>query len=107
MRAEKKKTVPSYEYPDAVVTAAMCNRYSKYGVEFRVERNEAVRISALDEQRSHRKGIFGSGLLLSRSKAGERTVAERTANERAAARSAAARVWRLSDRELELQEALG
>lgn len=107
MRAEKKKTVPSYEYPDAVVTAAMCNRYSKYGVEFRVERNEAVWILALDEQRPHRKGIFGSGLLLSRSKASERTVAERTANERAAARSAAARVWHLSERELELQEALG
>lgn len=102
MRAGQKKSQPSYEYPDAVVTAAMCNRYSKYGVELRIERDEAVRISALDEQRVHKKAIFGSGLLLSK-----RKVAERAAAERAAAERAAARVWHLSDRELELQEALG
>lgn len=113
-RAEKTRAIPSYDYPDAVVTAAMCERYSKYGVEFQVEPSEAVKISALDEQRAHGKTIFGSGLLVSKAKAAERAAAERIAAERAAEiaaeraaeeRSKAQR-WSLSERERELQATL-
>lgn len=113
IRAEKMKARPSYDYPDAIVTAAICGRYSRYGVDFRVESADAVKVSALDEQRAHGKSIFGSGFLLSRQKAVERAAAERTAIERAAAERASAaeradvRIWHLSERELELQEGLG
>ncbi len=107
IRSEQKKQLPRYEYPEAVITPALCNRYTKYGIDFRVKRDEAVRISSLDEQRTHKKGIFGGGLLLSKEKAAERTAAEHAAVERAAAERAAAHTWHLSERELELQATLG
>lgn len=78
------KSLPKYAYPDEVVTAAMVQRYSKYGVEYEVRRGECSPISVLDMQRDAGKGIFGGGLLL-----GERAAAERAAAER----------WSLSVRE--------
>ena len=86
--------MPRYEYPYEVATAAMLQRYAKYGVEFGVRRDECVRIAALDMQRDQGKAIFGGGLLL-----GERAAAERAAAERAAAERAAAERWTLSARE--------
>lgn len=56
-------------------------------IPFRVRRRDACRISALDEQREHGKGIFGCGLLLSKAAAAER--------------------WHLSEREFEVQRMLG
>ena len=103
-RKEKMKELPKYEYPDNVVTAAMCQRYSRYGVEFSVRRSDCVRISKLDAQRETGKAIFGGGLLLS-----ERAAAEKAAAEKAAAEKgrAAAQVWQLSKRELDIVRGLG
>ena len=94
-----KRTLPKYAYPDHVVTAAMLQRYSKYGVDFRVLRSECVRISTLDAQRDAGKSVFGSGLLLSSEAAKRKSAAERAAAERAAAERAAAIQWPLSERE--------
>ena len=104
-----KMALPKYAYPDHVVTAAMLQRYSKYGVDFRVLRSECVRISTLDAQRDAGKSVFGSGLLLSseaakRKSAAERAAAKRAAAKRAAAKRAAAKraaaiQWHLSERE--------
>ena len=84
-----KKSIPKYDYPYEVVTAAMVQRYSKYGVQFSVKADEAVHIRALDMQKENGKAIYGGGLLIS----------TRAAAERAAAERAAATIWRLSDRE--------
>ena len=97
IRKETTKAMPKYDYPYNVVTAAMLQRYSKYGVEFRVQRSDCVRISALDSQKEAGKAIFGGGLLLS----------ERAAAERAAAERAAAQVWELSEREKQIVKSLG
>lgn len=86
-----------YEYSDYVVTAAMMQRWSKYGIEFEVRREDCAHIRKLDAQKERGKAIFGSGLLLS----------ERAAAERAAAERARAHVWELSDRELEMVKMLG
>ena len=102
IRRENARKLPKYEYPKYVLTAAMLQRYSKYGIDLEVRRKDCMRISKLDEQAEHGKAIFGSGLLLS-----ERAAAERAAAERAAAERAAAHVWRLSDRELQLVNTLG
>ena len=88
-RKAGKVELPKYTYPDAVLTAAIAQRWAHYGVDFRLERGDAVFIRALDAQRAAGKAIFGGGLLLS-----ERAAAERAAAERAAAKS-----WTLSDRE--------
>ena len=81
--------LPRYEYPDNVITAAIAQRWCRYGVEWEVAKGDSLFIRALDAQRQFGKTIFGSGLLLS----------ERAAAERAAAERAAATQWQLSERE--------
>ena len=92
IRKETAGTIPKYEYPDYILTAALMQRYSKYGILFRVKRSDCVRVSKLDAQAKAGKTIFGSGLLLSSKAAAERAAAER----------AAAEVWKLSAREIEI-----
>ena len=99
---EGKTELPGYVYPDNVVTAAMLQKYSRYGVELRIDACDCMPISELDEQKEQGAGIFGGGLLLS-----ERAAAERAAAERAAAERAAAKEWGLSEREVALVESLG
>ncbi|MBQ3424779.1 MAG: hypothetical protein IJH38_06250, partial [Clostridia bacterium] len=85
-----KTELPKYAYPDHVATAAMFNRYSKYGIELKIRAEDCRIISALDSQKPFGKSIFGYGLLLSERAAAERAAAERAAAERAAAERAAA-----------------
>ena len=89
---ENKVELPKYLYPDQVVSAAMVNRYSKYGVDFSVPVAESYPCSALDAQKEAGKSIFGKGYLLS---------------ERAAAERAAATKWSLSEREWGIVKSLG
>ena len=98
----QKKELPKYDYPYNVLTAAMLQRYSKYGVDFKVRRGDCVHISKLDVQHAKGKAIFGGGLLLS-----ERSAAERAAAERAAAEKIAVHHWDLSQRERDIISSLG
>ena len=101
IKAKTRRELPKYTYPDHILTAAMLQRYSKYGIDFSVKRENCQYISKLDAQKESGKSIFGGGLLLS-----DESAAERAAAERAAAERAAATVWHLSSRELEIVEAL-
>ena len=92
LKAKKSIALPKYDYPDNVVTAAMLQRYSKYGIDFKVRRDECTAIAKLDAQAEVGKAIFGCGLLLSEQKAAEKAAAEK---------------WKLSKRELKLIEELG
>ncbi|MBQ6359356.1 MAG: hypothetical protein IJI97_10500 [Clostridia bacterium] len=91
-QAAKKKTLPKYEYPDHIVTAALAQRWCRYGVAYRLAREDCVMVGALDAQRAQKKSIFGEGFLLS-----ERAAAERAAAER----------WQLSAREMRIVAELG
>ena len=106
-RKEGKQTVPKYEYPMEVLTAAMLQRYSKYGVDFKVRRGDCVHISKLDAQHAKGKAVFGGGLLLSERVTAERAAAERVAAERATAKKIAAHHWELSQRERDNISSLG
>ena len=106
IKRETRREIPKYTYPDHILTAAMLKRYSKYGVDFSVKRENCQFISRLDSQKESGKTIYGGGLLLSNEAAAERAAAERAAAERAAAERAAATVWQLSNRELEMVAAL-
>ena len=106
-RKEGKQTVPKYEYPMEVLTAAMLQRYSKYGVDFKVRRGDCVHISKLDAQHAKGKAVFGGGLLLSERVTAERAAAERVAAERATAKKIAAHHWDLSQRERDIISSLG
>ena len=96
-RKETTAQLPKYIYPDCVISAAYAQKYSKYGVDYKVRRKDAYFTRALDSQKGQKKGIFGGGLLLS----------ERAAAERAAAERAAAIIWPLSDRERDIIARLG
>lgn len=116
-RKEKAVQLPKYEYPKEVLTAAMANRYSKYGVSFAVMPEQCHFTRALDSQQSAGKTIFGSGYLLSKKAAAEKAAAEKATAEKAAekaakaaaekaakaaAEKAAAKKWPLSDAEKEI-----
>ena len=91
------KQLPRYKYPDHVLTAAAAYQYSHYGVDYRLEKADCVKIYEMDAQKNRGKKIFGGGFLLS----------ERAAAERAAAERAAAKFWNHSPREHEIQRRLG
>ena len=95
------KSIPKYDYPHDVATSSMFARYSKYGQTLKIRRESCILISALDEQKEAGAAIYGKGLLLS-----EKAAAEKAAAEKAAAEKAAATVWKLSEREKELQKGL-
>ena len=101
-RKKQVKQVPKYQYPDHILTAAMLQKLSKYGISFEVRRSECVPIGKLDSQARAKKAIFGGGLLLA-----EKAAAEKAAAEKAAAEKAAAEVWTLSEREKQIIATLG
>ena len=90
----KSKTLPKYEHPDEVLTAAKLQWMARHHTRLVVRRGDCCRISKLD---ANPRGIYGGGLLLS----------ERAAAERAAAERARAHVWELSDRERAIVSMLG
>ena len=101
LRRKKTAQLPKYTYPNNIVTSALLQRYSKYGVDFKIRKKDCTPIYSLDAQRSTGKTIFGGGLLLSDCAAAERAAAERAAAERAAATK-----WELSTRERAIVEYL-
>ena len=94
--AAARKELPIYDYPLEVVRQTDISMFSKYGVNFAVRPESCYRIAELDEQKAFKKGIFGSGYLIS----------EKAAAEKAAAEKAAAQKWRLSDREMQIVKSL-
>ena len=89
IQAARKKSVPKYVYPDAVLTSADLGYLAVHDTELTVYERDAFFIRQLDAQKAAGKGqtLFGSGYLLS---------------TKAAAEKAAAEKWQLSPRELEI-----
>ena len=102
IRQETSKELPKLSYPDEVITSTKLSYFSKYGVNFRVRREESEHIRTLDAQKESKQAIFGSGYLIS-----EKAAAEKAAAEKAAAEKAAATKFELSDREKEIVKNLG
>ena len=107
-----------HKYPSYVVTSATVANWSKYGVEFRVRKGSAARLSALDAQKEYDKTIFGTGFLLSEAAKADAEAAKADAEAARALEAAMALgegveidetgavIWPLSDRELEIVKAL-
>lgn len=101
LRREKKKQLPKYSYPDHLVTAAMLQKMSHYGIDFKVRRRDCMRVRQLDAQKATGKEIFGYGLLLSEKAAVEKAAAEK------AAEKATVTMYSLSEREVAIVQKLG
>lgn len=106
-RKEVKKSLPKYDYPNHVLTAARIQRIAKYGQSLKIRAEDCAFIRVLDSQRGAGKGIFGNGFLLSEKAAAEKAAAEKVAAEKAAAEKAGAKKWELSEREKEIIRRLG
>ena len=109
---ESRRNLAKNDFPDEVVTAMKLAYFSKYGIDFRVKREETEHIRQLDAQKEKGAAIFGSGYLISEKAAAEKAAAEKAAAEKAAAEKAAAEKaaaekWILSDREIEIVKSLG
>lgn len=102
------KQIPKYEYPSNIITAAMINNYCKHGIALKINRADCVSIRALDQQREHKKAIFGGGLLLSDKAAARNAAAKNTmkVSSLSTHNHGAPRTWELSDRERKIVEQL-
>ena len=92
IRAENQRELAKNDFPDYVITSTKLSYFSKYGIDFKVKRENTEHIRQLDAQKEKGTAIFGSGYLIS---------------EKAAAEKAAATVWQLSDREKQIVKSLG
>jgi hypothetical protein len=77
------------------------------GVSFRVSKNDAKHCKGLDDQKKHKKAMFGGGFLLSEKAAAEKAAAEKAAAEKAAAEKENVIIWQLSNREKSIINNLG
>ena len=101
-----RKELPKYSYPLNVVTSPMLTNFSRYGIDFEVAKDECFFIRQLDSQKEVKKGLFGSGYLISERKKAEREKAEREKAEREKAEREKVDVWELSEREIEIIKSL-
>lgn len=101
--SKKKKKRQKYIYPDEVISAALLGKISS--VDFKLDRRDCAFVRSLDSQRKEKKEIFGSGFLLSQSKAAELRAAELRAVELRAVDDAAE--WALSETEKAIISKLG
>lgn len=92
---ETTKTLPNYEYPNNVITSTRLALFSKYGVDFSVNKNEAYRITRLESQKKYKKTIFGNGYLVSEAAA------------QAARKDKKTIVWSISEKERKIIDKLG
>ena len=92
-----KANLPKYSYPDEVLTVSAVAWIISRGVYYEVGVDDCEYIRSLESQRKQKKGIFGSGFLLS----------EKAAAEKAAAEKDNVIAWELSEEERRIVNTLG
>lgn len=91
---QPKASLPQYQYPYNVLMINDLQKLARKGVDFEIPANQCRMISQLDNQKTYKKALFGSGLLISDNKA-----KERIAKEQMPELTKHAQVWELSERE--------
>jgi len=82
--------LPKYEYPENVLTVSDVAKLVQRGISFQVDKNHMKHTRTLDSQRMHKKGLFGSGFIISDKAAADKAAADKAAADKAAADKAAA-----------------
>ena len=96
IREEGSVPLPKYEYPDNILTVSMVQKWVERGIGFKLSKKDCRHIRSLESQRPLKKGIFGSGLILS----------DKAAADKAAADKDNVIVWGLSEKEKKIIESL-
>lgn len=76
-----KNPLPSFEYPDELLSVSDMQTIARNGEQFSVSRSEAVIVKDLD-QHPKKGGLFGDHLLLSKAKTSEKIRAKQQVKER-------------------------
>ena len=106
------RTLPKYEYPLELVTAADLGTLPRYGVEWNLPKDEAIFVRALEAMKAQDRQIFGGGYIISRKAADRLSVAYDQAKKNKARRveepeDGEKYVWSLSAGERAAVEYLG
>lgn len=104
-----KTTLPKYSYPPEVLTSTMLGYLANHGQSFAVKTEDCYFTRSLENQREHKKTIFGGGFLISERAAAEKTEAEHRAAENVTLefKTANEYIWKLSPAEREIINHLG
>ena len=104
-RISKAKKLPKYKYPKNVVMVNDLKKAVTRGYDVEIPFTSSRFIAKLDDQKEHKKGMFGGGLLVSDRVAELVDEAKRApVRER---KQEQAQEWRLSEAELEIIKGLG
>lgn len=107
-----KKELPTYSYPDYILTATRIAKYSELGIDFAAPVSETAHIRQMDAQKKSVKTIFGSGYLVSERIKGHKEQADkekikREREERDKQDQERVERWELSERERRIVQSLG
>lgn len=92
-----------YVFPPRVFNIGKAMRIARAGLNLRIERDQALQISALDAQRTEGKSIFGAGFLLSGQAANQvEELLDKAAHIQDARARATYKQWELSTREQDM-----
>ena len=107
-KERSRKELPSYAYPDHLVTAALIQKIAAQGVDLRIMPEECAAVSNIEAMRMAGKAPFGGAFLLSDGAARRWTEARQAAKAAKAAKAAdclndnGTFTWKLSKKELEI-----
>lgn len=96
--------LPKYEYPIECLTRTKVARVGKACIDFKVMPSECRFIGALDNQRKHKKTIYGAGLLIGEAAQERYKTAMNDCNRETCVGETC--VWQLSEREKEIAKNL-
>lgn len=105
MEAGKKPPLPSYKYPENVITSAILSKIVETGAEFTIRADECEFVRNLDMMKAEKKRIFGGGYFITNEKASlleDLKQREKTRREKCGQ----VKEWKLSEREKEIVERL-
>ena len=97
IQESNKANLLQYDYPDHVLTVSKIAWIIERGISIKIDKKDAKHLRALECQKKHKKGIFGSGFLLS----------EKAAAEKAAAEKETKIIWELSEKEIKIIKSMG
>lgn len=104
LQAKDVDPLPKYLYPDNVITVSKIQSLVERGVQFSMPRGEAKHCRSLEDQKKYKKGIFGSGFLISDDSA--RALKAAAAAAAAVAAAGSRLEFKLSDKERDIIEDL-
>ena len=100
LQRNNKASLPKYKYPDNIITVSKISYCVEKGISLTFDKKDVKHCRAMDVQKKHGKGLFGSGFIASDKAAAAAAAA-------AAAENDTIIIWELSEREKKIIKSLG